>query len=209
MGAAGTGLGITDMAQVLATGQTWLRVPESVRFTLTGRPQPGVMSKDVILYLIGKFGSDFATYKSIEFRGDFVDQMSIASRTVMSNMGVEMGAKFSMFSADERVLKYLNSRTSVKIDNFGPDKDAFYEMDEVVDVSKIPPQVAKPHSVENVVSVKELIGTNSCVISPKVVNDKIIVFSAIDNLIKGASGVAIQNANIMFGLDESLGLRVY
>ena len=159
MGAAGTGLGITDMAQVLATGQTWFRVPESIRFTLTGRPQPGVMSKDVILYLIGKYGSDFATYKSIEFRGDFVDQMSIASRTVMSNMGVEMGAKFSMFPADEKVLKYLNSRTNFGIENFGPDEDACYEADELVDVSKILPQVAKPHSVENVVSVQELIGT--------------------------------------------------
>ena len=159
MGAAGTGLGITDMAQVLATGQTWMRVPESIRFTLTGSLQKGVMSKDVILYLIGKYGSDFATYRSIEFRGEFVDQMSIASRTVLSNMGVEMGAKFAMFSADKKVLEYLDSRTNLVLDTFGPDSGAHYEIDEVVDVSEIPPQLAKPHSVENVVSVEELIDT--------------------------------------------------
>jgi len=159
MGAAGAGLGITDMAHVLATGQIWLRVPDSIRFTLTGRTAPGVMSKDIILYLIGRYGTDFATYKSIEFTGDFVDQMSIASRTVMSNMGVEMGAKFTLFSADQKVLDFLGSRTNVQLDSFGPDTDARYEIDLVVDVSKIGPQVAKPHSPENVVSVNELTGT--------------------------------------------------
>ena len=158
MGAAGTGLGIAEMSYVLATGQLWMQVPETIRFSLDGSPGPGVMSKDLILYLLGRYGADFAQYKAIEFAGSLVDRMSIASRFTMANMGVEMGAKFAMFEADEKVLDYLRGRTDVPLSSFGPDEDARYAFEAGIDVSAISPQVAKPHSPANVSPVEDLEG---------------------------------------------------
>ena len=158
MGAAGAGLGITDMAYVLATGQLWLQVPPSIRFTLNGAPGPGVMSKDLILSLLGRFGADFAQYKAIEFAGGLIEQMSLASRFTMANMGVEMGAKFALFPADRKVLDYLASRTEEPLQAFGPDPGAHYAFKADIDVSEIPPQVSKPHSPANAVAVSEVNG---------------------------------------------------
>ena len=159
VGAAGTGLGITDMSYVLATGQLWLRVPPSIRFNLHGTPGSGLMSKDIILYLLGKFGVDFAQYKAIEFAGELVKEMSIASRITMSNMGVEMGAKFAVFPADERTLAYLSPRKDCTLAPIDADEGAEYAFQADIDVSKIPPQVAKPHSPGNTVSVEMIAGT--------------------------------------------------
>ena len=159
MGAAGSGLGTTDMSYVLATGQTWLQVPQSIRFSLQGAPGPGLMSKDIILFLLGKYGTDFAQYKEIEFAGDLVERMSVASRITMSNMGVEMGAKFAMFRADEKTLGYLSTRTDQALETFDADEDAAYAFKADIDVSEIVPQVAKPHSPGNAVSIEAVAGT--------------------------------------------------
>ena len=110
IGAAGTGLGVSDMSYELATGQLWLQVPETIRFNLYGDLGQSVMSKDIILYLLGLYGTDFARYKAIEFCGSLIDKMSISSRLTMSNMGVEMGAKFAMCPADEKTIEYLSDR---------------------------------------------------------------------------------------------------
>ena len=158
MGAAGAGLGITDMAYVLATGQLWLQVPQSIRFTLTGQLGPGVMSKDLILYLLGHYGADFAQYKAIEFAGDLITGMSLPSRFTMANMGVEMGAKFALFPADKKVLDYLASRTDQPLQAFGPDPGARYAFEADIDVSQVTPQVSKPHSPANAVPVADLAG---------------------------------------------------
>ena len=116
------------------------------------------MSKDLILYLLGRYGADFAQYKAIEFAGDLVGRMSISSRFTMANMGVEMGAKFAMFEADEKVLDYLQGRTDAPFASFGPDEDARYAFKAEIDVSAISPQVARPHSPANVSPVEELEG---------------------------------------------------
>lgn len=158
VGAAGSGLGMSDLTYILARGETWLQVPESLRFELEGRPGAGVMAKDVILHLLHRFGADHAQYRSIEFGGSWSDEMTIASRMTLSNMGVEMGAKFAMFAADARTLAYLRPRTDGDIDTFGPDAGAAYAARHVVDVSDIPPYVARPHNPSNGGPVSECEG---------------------------------------------------
>jgi len=98
LGAAGTGVGFSEMAYVLTTGTLWFKVPETIRFYMTGMLQAGVMSKDVILHIAGKYSSEVAQYKSVEFSGPMARQMSLASRMAMSNMAVEIGAKFGSSS---------------------------------------------------------------------------------------------------------------
>ena len=156
LGAAGTGLGVSDMSYVLATGQLWLQVPETIRFNLYGDPSQGVMSKDIILYLLGRYGSDFARYKAIEYSGSLIDDMSIASRMTMSNMGVEMGAKFAMCPADEKTIAYLRDRCKGKLATIAADEDADYAHVADIDISDVTPQVAKPHSPDNVMPVTAL-----------------------------------------------------
>ncbi len=156
VGAAGTGLGVSDMSYVLATGQLWLQVPETIRFNLYGDLGQSVMSKDIILYLLGLYGTDFARYKAIEFCGSLIDKMSISSRLTMSNMGVEMGAKFAMCPADEKTIEYLRSRCKEDLNPFSADEKANYAYMADIDISDIVPQVAKPHSPDNAVPVSAL-----------------------------------------------------
>ena len=140
----------------MATGELWLRVPPTIRFALEGEPGAGLMSKDVVLSIAGRHGTDVAEYKSVEFMGPVADRMSIAGRMTMSNMGVELGAKFAFFAADERTCRYLGERTDEPVEPFGPDADAEYEATHAVDVSTLEPQVACPHSPGNVRPVSEL-----------------------------------------------------
>ena len=156
IGAAGTGLGVSDMSYVLATGQLWLQVPETIRFNLDGVLGQGVMSKDIILYLLGRYGSDFARYKAIEFSGRLINDMSISSRLTMSNMGVEMGAKFAMCPADEKTIEYLRGRCQKDLTEIAADEDADYTHVANIDISDIAPQVAKPHSPDNVTPITAL-----------------------------------------------------
>ncbi len=112
VGVAGAGIGVTEMTYVLATGELWLQVPPTVRFELDGRPGPGIMSKDVVLYLAGRFGTEVAQYRAIEYGGPAAAGMSIASRMTMANMGAELGAKFAFFAADETTRAYLRPRVA-------------------------------------------------------------------------------------------------
>lgn len=155
-GAAGTGIGFSEMAYVLATGKLWFRVPETIRFVMSGTLSPRVMSKDIILYIAGKYSTSIAQYKAVEFLGSVAREMSIASRMTMSNMSVEIGAKFGFFEPDEKVRQYLTSRTDKPLDFVSPDKDAVYEKEYAVDVSNLEPQVAFPFAVDNVKSVSEV-----------------------------------------------------
>lgn len=149
-GAAGTGIGFSEMAYVLATGKLWFRVPETVRFLMSGTLQPRVMSKDIILYIAGKYTTSVAQYKAVEFSGPLAGELSIASRMTMSNMSVEIGAKFGFFEPDEKVREYLAARTDKPFALVSPDVDAVYEREYEVDVSGLEPQVALPFAVDNV-----------------------------------------------------------
>ena len=159
LGAAGTGLGTTEMAYVLARGELWFKVPETVRFVMTGRLPERVTSKDIILFIAGKFGAEAAQYRSVEFTGDAADALSVEGRITMSNMAVEIGAKFGFFNVDEKTLAYLDGRIKNGATMLSADSDAAYEATHEVDVSGLEPQVACPHSVDNVRPVGEVAGT--------------------------------------------------
>jgi 3-isopropylmalate/(R)-2-methylmalate dehydratase large subunit len=154
-GAGGTGIGQTEMSYVLATGEIWMMVPHTIRIDLTGEPVSGIMSKDVMLYIAGRYGTEAAQYRSIEFAGPAARKMSLSERMTMSNMGVEIGAKFTFFEADDKTVDYISDRADETPAPFGPDKGAAYETVYTVDVAGIVPLIAFPHNPGNVRPVSE------------------------------------------------------
>ncbi len=158
LGAASTGIGRTEVAAVWATGEMWLMVPPTVKITIKGKLQNFVSSKDLMLHIIGDIGADGALYKSIEFYGEAIENMSIASRLVLSNMAVEAGAKFGIIPPDEKVDEYLSNRARQRYEKVFADEDAEYEAQLEYDASEVVPLVAAPHTVDNVVSVSSVSG---------------------------------------------------
>ena len=152
-----TGIGATDVAVAFATGNLWLKVPETYKISLSGELNKGVMSKDFILQLIGDISTKGAIYKSLEFHG--ADSFSIDARMTVSNMVVEAGAKFGVFLYDENVNKWLQGRTNEPYNVVDPDIDALYEKTIEYNLSEIIPVVAKPSNPDNVASVKDVEGT--------------------------------------------------
>lgn len=153
-----TGVGSTDLAIALASGKNWFRVPETIKVNVTGKLPKGVYSKDIILHIIKDIGSNGATYKSVEFYGPAISSLSVDSRLTISNMAVEMGAKCGLMETDEKVLKWISGRSTKKPAPVKADPDAKYSAVKSYDVSKLAPQVAKPHAVDNVSDVNELEG---------------------------------------------------
>jgi len=158
LGAGGTGIGTSDMVYALATGRLWFRVPETIRFDLTGDLPPAVSWKDVILHLAGRFGAAAAQYRAIEFAGPAAANADMSSRLTVANMAVEMGAKFGLFAADDVTDAYLRDRGGRGTEPFGPDPDAAYEAVHEISLSGLPPQVAMPHEVDRVGPVEEVEG---------------------------------------------------
>lgn len=158
LGAGGTGIGTSDMVYALATGRLWFRVPETIRFELSGDLQPGVAWKDVILYLAGRFGADAAQYRAMEFGGPAVKTADMSSRLTVSNMAVEMGAKFGLFAADEVTDQYLRDHGGQGAEPFAPDPDATYEAIHEISLTDLTPQIAMPNEVDNVGSVADAEG---------------------------------------------------
>jgi 3-isopropylmalate/(R)-2-methylmalate dehydratase large subunit len=157
VGAFATPVDATEMACLWATGETWLKVPRSVKVELSGELQPGVSAKDVILHLIGRMGCDGATYMSVEFLGPSAADLSVEERMTVSNMTIEMGAKNGVFPADAVTDGYL-SRLNLKYSSVHPDPDASYAREEPVNMSALVPQIACPHQVDNVQPVSEKAG---------------------------------------------------
>ena len=158
LGAAGASLGFSEMAYALTTGKLWFKIPQTIRFRLTGRLREDVSAKDVIIYLIGKFGVSFAQYKSVEYCGDAVSDMSVSERMTLANMTAEMGAKFAFVDCDQKTHEYLAGRARGPYSPVAADSDAVYEIDLVVDLSGLEPQVACPFSVDNAKNVQEVTG---------------------------------------------------
>jgi len=160
LGAFATGMGSTDVAIAIALGKTWLRVPESFKVAVSGRFMEGVYAKDLALHLIGRLGADGATYRSLEFSGEAIANMSMAERFTLANMAVEAGAKTGLFPTDETTQAYLESRgRGAHCRDLRPDIDAEYERVIAIDASSLEPTVSKPHSVDNIALAKELTGT--------------------------------------------------
>jgi 3-isopropylmalate/(R)-2-methylmalate dehydratase large subunit len=158
LGAGGTGVGTSDMVYALATGRLWFRVPETIRFELTGDLLPAVSWKDVILYLAGRFGADVGQYRAIEFAGPAVTKADMSSRLTVANMALEMGAKFGLFAADEVTDAYLRDHGGTGAGPFKPDPDASYEAVHEISLTGLPPQVAMPHEVDRVGPVSDVEG---------------------------------------------------
>jgi homoaconitate hydratase family protein len=161
LGALGTGIGYTEVASVWITGKLWMKVPESVRVVLNGRYSLGVSSKDLMLYLIGKLGADGCTYKSVEFYGDSVSDLSVSERMTIANLAMEMGVKCAFIPPDEKTREYLRGRLHDEktYREVFADKDARYEQEIAVRISELEPMVACPHEVQNVKRIGEVLGT--------------------------------------------------
>ena len=159
MGAFSTGIGATEMAAVWATGELWLKVPETYRIKLTGDLKEHVFSKDVILHICGQLTAEGAKYKAIEYYGPAVDKMSVGARLTITNMSMEMGAKAAIIEPDQKVFDYLKGRTNKEYTVVKADSDAKYAKEFEFDVSQIGPKIACPHAVDNVKDVIEVAGT--------------------------------------------------
>jgi len=157
-GAFSTGIGATEMAAVWATGELWMRVPETLRAVIGGHLADGVYAKDIILRIIGDIGCDGADYQCVEFTGSAVDSLSVAGRMVLSNMSVEMGAKAGVCFPDAKTEEYLSSRTEGKWSAVRSDKDAHLKEVRGYDVSNLAPQVSMPHSVDKVADISKAAG---------------------------------------------------
>ncbi len=157
LGAFSTGVGSTDMAAGMATGEAWFKVPSAIKFDLVGAlNKPYVSGKDVILYIIGKIGVDGALYKSMEFSGTGLASLSIDDRLCMANMAIEAGAKNGIFEVDDITLAYVNERVDREFKIFKADDDAEYDEVYTIDLSEIQPTVACPHLPENTRQAREL-----------------------------------------------------
>ncbi len=157
-GTFATGIGGTEMAGVWATGELWLKVPESFKIKVMGKFAKYVTAKDLILYIIGQLKADGADYKSVEFCGPTISEMSVASRMVLTNLSMEMGAKNAFVLPDEKTIEFVRKRTEKKFAAVLPDEDAEYLKTFEFDVSNLRAQIACPHSVDNVKAVKEVAG---------------------------------------------------
>jgi 3-isopropylmalate/(R)-2-methylmalate dehydratase large subunit len=158
-GTFATGIGATEMAGVWATGELWLKVPESIKITVSGTFKNYVSAKDLILHIIGELGSDGANYNAVEFHGETIRNMSIASRMVLSNLSMEMGAKVAFVVPDEKTIFYVQKNCDKNLETILPDEDAKYIKEINIDITNLESQVACPHSVDNVKSLKEVAGT--------------------------------------------------
>ena len=156
VGAFSTGIGYTEMAGILGTGQLWIRVPSTIKVIINGTLPENVMAKDVILKIIGDLGAAGATYKSLEFTGDTIENMSISSRMSMSNMAIEAGAKCGLFAPDEKTAEYCNITLNEFQKRLKGDDDAEYEQILEYRAEDFVPVCAVPSNVDNVKPVSEL-----------------------------------------------------
>jgi 3-isopropylmalate/(R)-2-methylmalate dehydratase large subunit len=156
LGAFATGVGSTDIAAAMITGEVWLKVPESIKLVYRGQLKKWVTGKDLILYTIGDIGVDGATYKVMEFMGDVINDFPVADRMTMANMAIEAGAKSGIISPDETTLDYIRPRAKRPFQCYTSDPDAQYTESKTYDVSGIEPQVAFPYLPENTRGISEV-----------------------------------------------------
>lgn len=149
LGAFSTGVGSTDMASGMATGKAWFKVPEAIKFELVGKPGKWVSGKDVILHIIGMIGVDGALYKSMEFTGPGIANLSMDDRFTIANMAIEAGGKNGIFPVDEKTIEYMEEHSKRKYEIFTADDDAEYSETFVIDLAELKPTVSFPHLPDN------------------------------------------------------------
>jgi 3-isopropylmalate/(R)-2-methylmalate dehydratase large subunit len=156
LGAFATGVGSTDLAAAMVTGELWFKVPETLKFVYVGERRPWVGGKDLILYTIGQIGVDGALYKAIEFSGETIDRLPMEGRFTMANMAIEAGAKNGIFPPDRITEGYVKERAKRRYRLYASDKEASYKEKREFDVSKIEPQVALPHLPSNTKGIRDV-----------------------------------------------------
>ena len=156
LGAFSTGVGTTDIATGMAMGELWFKVPSAIKFVLTGKPGRYVSGKDIIIHIIGKIGVDGALYKSMEFTGDGIRNLSMADRFTMANMAIEAGAKNGIFPVDEKAEAYMKEHSKRPYKVYEADEDAVYDEEYTIDLSTLRPTVAFPHLPENTKTIDEV-----------------------------------------------------
>jgi len=156
LGAFATGMGSTDIAAAMATGEIWMKVPPSIKFIYKGKLNKWVEGKDLILYTIGDIGVDGALYSAMEFCGEAIDKLSMDGRFTMSNMAIEAGAKAGICTVDEKTIAYIKDKTDREYKVYKADEDAVYARVIEYDVSNIEPQIALPHLPSNTKAVSEV-----------------------------------------------------
>ena len=186
LGAFSTGVGSTDMAAGMAAGENWFKVPSAIKVNLVGKMQKYVSGKDVILHLIGLIGVDGALYKSIEFSGEGVAELSMDDRFTIANMAIEAGGKNGIFPVDEKTMEYVKDRFKREIKVFEADADAEYESEVTIDLSTLKPTVALPHLPSNTKTIDEVKGMHidQCVIG-SCTNGRISDLRAAAEIFKG------------------------
>ena len=182
LGAFSTGVGSTDMAAGMATGEAWFKVPSAIKFNLKGALQGNTSGKDVILHIIGKIGVDGALYKSMEFAGEGLKSLSVDDRLCIANMAIEAGGKNGIFEVDDITLAYVNERVDRPFEYFNADSDDDYEQIIDIDLSEIKPTVAFPHLPENTHTIDE--------IKDKVVIDQAVIGSCTNGRISDMRAAA-------------------
>ena len=156
LGAFSTGMGTTDVATGMATGEIWFKVPSAIKFVLTGKPGKYVSGKDIIIHIIGKIGVDGALYKSMEFTGDGIGNLSMDDRFTMANMAIEAGAKNGIFPVDEKTVEYLDAHCEKPYTVYEADEDAVYDDVVEIDLSTVRQTVAFPHLPGNAKTIDEI-----------------------------------------------------
>lgn len=158
LGAFSTGVGSTDLAAAMISGKTWFRVPETIRITLNGHLPQGVYAKDIFLEIARILTADGATYKALEYHGTTIKELSMDARFTIANMAIEVGAKVGLFPPDETSIEYARKHSKKSFQPVYPDKDAVYESELEIEVEKLTPRVAFPHTVDNVKPIEEAEG---------------------------------------------------
>ena len=156
LGAFSTGVGSTDMAAGMATGKAWFKVPSAIKFNLTGKPSKWVSGKDVILHIIGMIGVDGALYKSMEFTGDGIANLSMDDRFTIANMAIEAGGKNGIFPVDALAESYMKEHSTRAYTIYEADEDAVYDEEYTIDLSTLRPTVSFPHLPENTHTIDEI-----------------------------------------------------
>ena len=156
LGAFSTGVGSTDMAAGMATGKAWFKVPSAIKCNLIGKPSKWVSGKDVILHIIGMIGVDGARYKSMEFVGDGVANLSMDDRFTIANMAIEAGGKNGIFPVDDKAIAYMKEHSKREYKVYEADADAVYDEEYTIDLSQLKPTVAFPHLPENTKTIDEI-----------------------------------------------------
>ena len=168
LGAFSTGVGSTDMAAGMATGKAWFKVPSAIKFVLTGKPQPWISGKDVILHIIGMIGVDGALYKSMEFVGDGIANLSIDDRFTIANMAIEAGGKNGIFPVDDVAIAYMKEHSTKEFKVYEADEDAEYDAVYTIDLSTLKSTVSFPHLPENTHTIDEV---------PEIAIDQVVIGS--------------------------------